>query len=71
MSQSFEKKIKIRDGKKRHINFSYFLARPKRLNELFVKASSYEPTPRKKDEIPQSNEILCVYFPIFLPELNG
>ena len=36
MSQSFEKKIKIRDGKKRHINFSYFLARPKRLNELFI-----------------------------------
>ncbi|CAD5898022.1 hypothetical protein CMALT394_20115 [Carnobacterium maltaromaticum] len=52
MSQSFEKKIKIRDGKKRHINFSYFLARPKRLNELFIKASSYEPSPRKKDEIP-------------------
>ncbi|TFJ75862.1 hypothetical protein CKN94_05170 [Carnobacterium maltaromaticum] len=36
MSQPFEKKIKIRDGKKRHINFSYFLARPKRLNELFI-----------------------------------
>ncbi|CCO12536.2 hypothetical protein BN424_3115 [Carnobacterium maltaromaticum LMA28] len=34
MSQLFEKKIKIRDGKKRHINFSYFLARATRLNEL-------------------------------------
>ncbi|CCO10305.2 hypothetical protein BN424_841 [Carnobacterium maltaromaticum LMA28] len=37
MSQLFEKKIKIRDGKKRHINFSYFLARVKRLNKLFIK----------------------------------
>ena len=36
MSQLLEKKIKIRDGKKHHINFSYFLARPKRLNELFI-----------------------------------
>ncbi|CAD5902832.1 conserved hypothetical protein [Carnobacterium maltaromaticum] len=28
MSQSFEKKMKSRDGKKRHIRFPYFLARP-------------------------------------------
>ncbi|CCO12369.2 hypothetical protein BN424_2948 [Carnobacterium maltaromaticum LMA28] len=36
MSQLLEKKIKIRDGKKRHINFSYFLAGAKRLNKLFI-----------------------------------
>ena len=40
MSQLLEKKIKIREGKKRPINFSYFLA----------EASSYEPTLRKKDK---------------------
>ena len=51
MSQLFEKKIKIREDKKRPINFSYFLARANRLNKLFIKASSYEPTLRKKDEI--------------------
>ncbi|MFS7388339.1 hypothetical protein AB6884_02400 [Carnobacterium maltaromaticum] len=50
MSQLFEKKIKIREDKKRPINFSYFLVRANRLNELFIKASSYEPTLRKKDE---------------------
>ncbi|PLS38057.1 hypothetical protein CYV26_04840 [Carnobacterium maltaromaticum] len=36
MSQLLEKKIKIRDGKKRHINFSYFLAGANRLNKLFI-----------------------------------
>ncbi|TFJ77517.1 hypothetical protein CKN94_01735 [Carnobacterium maltaromaticum] len=51
MSQLFEKKIKIREDKKRPINFSYFLARANRLNKLFIKASSYEPALRKKDEI--------------------
>ncbi len=49
MSQLLEKKIKIREDKKRPINFSYFLAGVNRLNELFIKASSYEPTPREKD----------------------
>ncbi|KRN62054.1 hypothetical protein IV70_GL000148 [Carnobacterium maltaromaticum DSM 20342] len=39
MSQLLEKKIKIRDGKKRHINFSYFLIGAKRLNELFLHKS--------------------------------
>ena len=51
MSQLFEKKIKIREDKKRPINFSYFLARANRLNKLFIKASSCEPVLRKKDEI--------------------
>ncbi|KRN87846.1 hypothetical protein IV75_GL002559 [Carnobacterium maltaromaticum] len=51
MSLLLEKKIKIRDGKKRHINFSYFLAGANRLNKLFIKASSFEPVLRKKDEI--------------------
>ena len=51
MSQLFEKKIKIREDKKRHIKFPYFSARANRLNKLFIKASSYEPTLRKKDEI--------------------
>ena len=50
MSQLLEKKIKIREDKKRPINFSYFLTGANRLNELFIKASSYEPTLRKKDE---------------------
>ncbi|CAD5896166.1 conserved hypothetical protein [Carnobacterium maltaromaticum] len=36
MSQSFGKKIKFRGGKKRHIKFSYFSARPNRLNKLFI-----------------------------------
>ncbi|CAD5898224.1 conserved hypothetical protein [Carnobacterium maltaromaticum] len=37
MSQLLEKKMKIREDKKRPINFSYFLARVNRLNELFIK----------------------------------
>ena len=41
MSQLLEKKIKIRGGKKRPINFSYFLA----------KASFFELASRKKEEI--------------------
>jgi hypothetical protein len=53
MSQLLEKKIKIRDGKNRHINFSYFLAGAKRLNKLFIKASSYELVLRKKDKFPK------------------
>ncbi|CAD5896511.1 conserved hypothetical protein [Carnobacterium maltaromaticum] len=38
-------------AKKRHIKFSYFSARVNQLNELFIQASSYEPTLRKKDKI--------------------
>ena len=53
MSQSFGKKMKFRGGKKRHIKFPYFSARPNRLNKLFIKASSYEPTLRKEEKIPQ------------------
>ncbi len=37
MSQLLEKKIKIREDKKRPINFSYFLARANRLNKLFIR----------------------------------
>lgn len=37
MSRLLEKKLKIRDGKKNHINFSCFLAGANRLNELFIK----------------------------------
>ncbi|MFS7433754.1 hypothetical protein [Carnobacterium maltaromaticum] len=51
LSQSFGKKMKFRGGKKRHIKFPYFSARPNRLNKLFIKASSFEPVLRKKDEI--------------------
>ncbi len=43
--------MKFRGDKKRHIKFPYFLARAKRLNKLFIKASSFEPVLRKKDEI--------------------
>ncbi|KRN66367.1 hypothetical protein IV70_GL001921 [Carnobacterium maltaromaticum DSM 20342] len=53
MSRLVEKKIKIREDKKRPINFSYFLSGAKRLNKLFIKASSYEPVPRKKDKFPK------------------
>ena len=42
MSQLLDKKIKIREDKKHPINFSYFIAGAKRLNELFNKASSCE-----------------------------
>ncbi|KRN74383.1 hypothetical protein IV76_GL000521 [Carnobacterium maltaromaticum] len=52
MSQLLEKKMKIRWDKKRPINFPYFLTGVKRINELFIKASSFEPTPRKEDKIP-------------------
>ncbi|PLS33559.1 hypothetical protein CYV30_12795 [Carnobacterium maltaromaticum] len=51
MSQLFGKKMKFRGDKKRHIKFPYFSARANRLNKLFIKASSYEPALRKKDEI--------------------
>ena len=37
MSQLLEKKIKIREDKKRPINFSYFLAGANRLNKLFIR----------------------------------
>ena len=37
MSQLFEKKMKFRGDKKRHIKFPYFLARAKRLNKLFIR----------------------------------
>ncbi|CAD5901798.1 hypothetical protein CMALT394_40059 [Carnobacterium maltaromaticum] len=53
MNQLLEKKMEIRDGKKRHINFPYFLIGATRLNKLFIKASSYEPDLRKKDEFPK------------------
>ena len=53
MSQLLKKKIKIRDGKKRHINFPYFLTGATRLNKLFIMASSYEPVLRKKDKFPK------------------
>ncbi|KRN64839.1 hypothetical protein IV70_GL002788 [Carnobacterium maltaromaticum DSM 20342] len=36
MSQLLEKKMKIREDKKRPINFPYFLAGAKRLNKLFI-----------------------------------
>ncbi|MEG2601623.1 MAG: hypothetical protein RSA23_01975 [Carnobacterium sp.] len=37
MSQLFEKKMKFRDGKKRHIKFPYFLARANRLHKFFIR----------------------------------
>ncbi|MCC4313074.1 hypothetical protein AKL22_12690 [Carnobacterium maltaromaticum] len=37
LCQLLEKKIKIREDKKRPINFSYFLDGAKRHNELFIK----------------------------------
>ncbi|TFJ75647.1 hypothetical protein CKN94_05710 [Carnobacterium maltaromaticum] len=36
LNQAFGKKMKFRGGKKRHIKFPYFSARPKRLNKLFI-----------------------------------
>ena len=63
--------MKIRDGKKRHINFPYFLAGANQINKLFIKASSYEPVLRKKDKFPKSKETLFLEFPIFLTGLPG
>ena len=71
MNQLFEKKMKIRDGKKRHINFPYFLAGANQINKLFIKASSYEPTPREKDENLRWQKNAISIFPIFLSELPG
>ncbi|WP_317946745.1 hypothetical protein, partial [Carnobacterium maltaromaticum] len=51
MSQLLGKKTKFRGDKNRHIQFSYFSARATRLNKLFIHASFYEPTLRKKDKI--------------------
>ena len=62
MSQLLEKKIKIREDKKRPINFSYFLAGAKRLNKLFIKASSYEPTPREKDKNSRGQKASSQFF---------
>jgi len=50
---ALQQKIKIRNGKKCHINFSYFLARSNRLNKLFIQASSFESDLRKKDKFPK------------------
>ena len=36
MSQLFEKKMKSRGDKKRHIKFPYFSTRANRLNKLFI-----------------------------------
>ncbi len=48
-----QQKIKIRNGKKCHFNFSYFLAGANRLNKLFIQASSFESDLRKKDKFPK------------------
>ncbi|KRN73796.1 hypothetical protein IV76_GL001520 [Carnobacterium maltaromaticum] len=58
-------------AKKRHINFPYFLIGATRLNKLFIKASSYEPTPREKDENLRWQKNAISIFPIFLSELPG
>ncbi|PLS34827.1 hypothetical protein CYV26_10415 [Carnobacterium maltaromaticum] len=51
MSPLIEKKIKIRYGKNCHINFSYFLARPNRLNELFIRLTFMSQSFEKKIKI--------------------
>ncbi|CAD5898619.1 conserved hypothetical protein [Carnobacterium maltaromaticum] len=51
MSQLFGKKMNFRGDTERHIKFPYFSDRAERLNELFIQASSFEPTLRKKDEL--------------------
>ena len=42
--------MEFRGDKKRQIKFPYFSAEPNQFNKLFIKASSYEPTPREKDK---------------------
>ncbi|CAD5900654.1 conserved hypothetical protein [Carnobacterium maltaromaticum] len=42
--------MKFRGDKKRHIKFLYSSFEPEQLNKLFIKASSFEPTPREKDK---------------------
>ncbi|TFJ28005.1 hypothetical protein CKN99_07220 [Carnobacterium maltaromaticum] len=71
MSQLLEKKIKIREDKKRPINFPYFLTGANRLNKLFIKASSYELAPREKDKNSRGQKAYSRIFPIFLSELTG
>ncbi|MDW5522206.1 hypothetical protein R6Z02_00470, partial [Carnobacterium maltaromaticum] len=51
--------------------FPYFSARVNQLNELFIQASSYEPTLRKKDKISRWQKNATSNFPIFLPELTS
>ncbi|MFS7403161.1 hypothetical protein [Carnobacterium maltaromaticum] len=51
MGPLIEKKIKIRDGRKRHINFSYFLAGVNRLNELFIRLAFMSQSFEKKIKI--------------------
>ena len=43
--------MNFRGDKKRHNKFPYFSDRANRSNKLFIKASSFEPTLRKKDEL--------------------
>ncbi|MDZ5760325.1 hypothetical protein RAK27_16930 [Carnobacterium maltaromaticum] len=43
--------MKIRGGKKRHINFSYFLTGANRLNELFIRLALMSQLLEKKIKI--------------------
>ncbi|CRH20025.1 conserved hypothetical protein [Carnobacterium maltaromaticum] len=69
MSQLLEKKIKIREDKKRPINFSYFLTGANRLNELFIKASSYGQLLEKKIKIREDKK-RPINFSYFLAGAN-
>ena len=65
MSQLFEKKMKIRSGKKRHINFPYFLTGATRLNKLFIRLVLMSQLLEKKMKI-RGGKKRHINFPYFL-----
>ncbi|KRN85554.1 hypothetical protein MX634_06185 [Carnobacterium maltaromaticum] len=69
MSQLLEKKIKIREGKKRPINFSYFLAGADRLNELFIRLALMSQLLEKKIKIREGKK-RPISFSYFLAGAN-
>jgi hypothetical protein len=67
MSQLLEKKIKIRDGKKRHINFPYFLIGATWLNKLFIRLVLMSQLFEKKMEF-RGDKKRHIKFPYFSAE---
>ncbi|MEG1058536.1 MAG: hypothetical protein RSE30_10605, partial [Lactococcus sp.] len=65
LSQLLEKKMKIREDKKRPINFPYFLAGAKRLNKLFILGGRmYEVGPFS--QVPSSHRGFIFYWHDYL-----
>ncbi|MFS7390932.1 hypothetical protein AB6884_15785 [Carnobacterium maltaromaticum] len=64
--------MKIRGGKERHINFSYFLVGVNRLNELFIRPALMSQLLEKKIKIRGGKErhINFSYFLVGVNRLN-